>query len=112
MNRRSCAHCSVKMLATMFILVGIFLLAADAAPIEIPWDKETLCKTPEIFPAEGFSEPDLCALYYEGLPFQGKPTRVFAWYGAPEGEKGAKFPAMVLVHGGGARPLPNGCACG
>jgi dienelactone hydrolase len=40
-------------------------------------------------------------VFFEGLPWQGKPTRVFAWYGVPAGKNGAKVPAMVLVHGGG-----------
>ncbi len=44
-------------------------------------------------------EPGVKALFYEGAPYQGKPTRVFAYYGAPAG--GGKFPAMVLIHGGG-----------
>jgi dienelactone hydrolase len=39
-------------------------------------------------------------LYFEGLPYRGKPTRVFAWYGEPTSAEG-KLPAMVLVHGGG-----------
>ena len=41
-------------------------------------------------------------VWYEGEPFQGKPTRVFAYYSRPaEGQ--APFPAMVLVHGGGGK---------
>ena len=41
------------------------------------------------------------SLYYEGEPFNGKPTRVFAYHGRPEGA--GPFPAMVLVHGGGGK---------
>jgi dienelactone hydrolase len=41
-------------------------------------------------------------LYYEGLEYQGRPTRVFAWYARPEKFEG-KLPAMVLVHGGGGK---------
>jgi len=41
------------------------------------------------------------AISYEGLPFRGKPTRVFAWLGIPEVKSGEKVPAMVLIHGGG-----------
>lgn len=41
------------------------------------------------------------SLYYEGEPFKGQPTRVFAYYGRPEGT--GPFPAMVLVHGGGGK---------
>ncbi|MBL8177168.1 MAG: acetylxylan esterase, partial [Bryobacterales bacterium] len=39
------------------------------------------------------------ALFYKGLPYRGKPTRVFAWLGIPKGA--GKHPAIVLVHGGG-----------
>jgi cephalosporin-C deacetylase-like acetyl esterase len=39
------------------------------------------------------------AVFYEGVPWKGNPTRVFAWTGAPKAE--GKVPAMVLVHGGG-----------
>lgn len=41
------------------------------------------------------------AFYYEGEPYRGKPTRVFAYYGAPKVEPGKKVPGMVLIHGGG-----------
>jgi dienelactone hydrolase len=46
-------------------------------------------------------------LFYAGEPYRGKPTRVFAYYASPATlEKraplpGEKFPAVVLVHGGG-----------
>jgi dienelactone hydrolase len=41
------------------------------------------------------------ALFFDGVPYKGAPTRVFAWYGTPKVEPGRKVPAMVLVHGGG-----------
>ncbi|HYV28603.1 MAG TPA: alpha/beta fold hydrolase, partial [Candidatus Eisenbacteria bacterium] len=41
-------------------------------------------------------------VYYESEPFQGKPTRVFAYYARPEKGDGP-FPAMLLVHGGGGK---------
>ena len=34
------------------------------------------------------------------LPWQGKPTKVFAWLGLPKNRAG-KVPGVVLVHGGG-----------
>lgn len=68
---------------------------------EMPWDTAALFKAPVVYPAEGLEEPDVRSLFYQGLSFEGNPTRVFAWYGRPAGEKGMKFPAMVLVHGGG-----------
>ena len=41
-------------------------------------------------------------LWYAGEPFQGKPTRVFAYLGRPAKGTGP-FPAMLLVHGGGGK---------
>ena len=47
-------------------------------------------------------------LFFNGLPFHGKPTKVFCWYGVPETlQKGEKAPAVVLVHGGGGTVFPD-----
>ena len=64
------------------------------------WDLEALSTPPKQVAAEGFEAEGLKAVYYEGLPWKGKPTRVFAWVGLPKTD-GAKVPAMVLIHGGG-----------
>jgi dienelactone hydrolase len=42
----------------------------------------------------------VATIYYEGEPYQGKPTRVFAYLARPKSKDG-KLPAVVLVHGGG-----------
>jgi len=41
------------------------------------------------------------ALFYEGPAWRGKPTRIFAYYGAPKDALPGRTTAMVLVHGGG-----------
>jgi dienelactone hydrolase len=41
-------------------------------------------------------------VYYAGEPFQGKSTRIFAYYARPTTGSGP-FPAMLLVHGGGGK---------
>src|SRR5262245_36942601 len=76
-------------------------LRASEAPRGIPWDLDALRKTPAVFPAPGFEAPGVKGLFYAGLPWKGKATRVFAWYGAPERKKDERVPGMVLVHGGG-----------
>lgn len=73
---------------------------AEEAP-KIPWNLARLSEVPKTHPASDFHAEGVKALFYEGLPYKGRPTRVFAWYGAPALEAGAKCPAMVLVHGGG-----------
>ena len=62
-------------------------------------------QAPETFPAEE-AEVNLEAaanirpILYAGEDCQGKPTRVFCWYGTPSTGK-PPYPAVVLVHGGG-----------
>lgn len=64
-----------------------------------PWDLQQLSTAPAHYPAPGFREDGVKAVFYESLPYRGKPTRVFAWIGIPEGAE--DVPGMVLVHGGG-----------
>lgn len=58
---------------------------------------------PHSNPAEAVNEwANIRALTYEGLPIDGKKTKVFAYIGFPEGASAEKkVPAIVLVHGGG-----------
>jgi dienelactone hydrolase len=69
-------------------------------PMPLPWDLSALGVAPQIYPASGFHEPGVQALFFDGPAYQGKPTRVFAWVGFPENATG-RVPGMVLVHGGG-----------
>ena len=64
-----------------------------------------LVEAPVMVEADGFESAEgLKAIYFDGLDYKGKPTKVFAWLGMPENTKGkvpGVVPAMVLVHGGG-----------
>lgn len=98
--------------------------AVTEEKLPVHWNLDRLYKAPVTYPAPGFeprgekdadyggimNTPELRekdksskvrALFFESVPLNGKPTRVFAWYGVPEVPKGTKLPAMVLVHGGG-----------
>ena len=82
--------------------------AAVAKGAEVPkdpvgpmWDLKVLGQAPKVSPAEGFTADGCKAIFYEGRPFEGNPTRVFAWLGLPKMEPGKKVPGIVLVHGGG-----------
>ena len=47
-------------------------------------------------------------LFFKGLAYHGKTTKVFCWYGVPETLKqGEKAPAVVLVHGGTGTVFPQ-----
>ena len=73
-------------------------------PQTTPWDLSDLSQPPhfEWLAREGH----VWSLYYQGIPYQGKPTRIFAYYATPtilsgESAKDHSIPAVVLVHGGG-----------
>ncbi len=60
-----------------------------------------LTTAPARYPAEGFEAAGgLQPIFFGGLPWNGRPTRVFAWLGMPP-ERDGKAPGIVLVHGGG-----------
>ncbi|MBV9864273.1 MAG: acetylxylan esterase [Abitibacteriaceae bacterium] len=88
----------------LLVLSSQTVFAQDAkalTPVPMPWNLAELFKAPPTYPAAGFHEAGVEALFYDGLPFQGRPTRVFAWYGMPAHKPGEKVPGIVLVHGGG-----------
>lgn len=63
-----------------------------------PW----MDQPPRTWEALHLVESGLRALFFESVPFRGKPTRVFAWIGLPEGASPERpVPGMVLLHGGG-----------
>jgi len=91
-------------------LLGLLLLSAaitaaaaadNEKPPQIPWDLNTLFKTPQFQPAADFDTDGVRGIFFDGLPWKGKPTRVFAFIGMPDHKAGEKVPAMVLIHGGG-----------
>ena len=89
---------------------SLFLLAFFAAPAGLladsprattgPWDVPAL-QAAEVKPTWGKTDGLVREVYYPGEPYRGKPTRVFAYYGRPNGD--GPFPAVVLVHGGGGK---------
>src|SRR5208283_2173473 len=72
-----------------------------SAAVVSRWDMGALAKAPRAYPADAPSAKDVTSVFYEGLPWRKKPTRVFAYYGLPKVAPGTKVPGMVLVHGGG-----------
>jgi len=112
-NRRRGHFCALGL--CLFMMVG----AADAqgtgesqtvtagkendASSGIKFDLSALSQPPAVFPADDITVEGVRSLYYEGVKYQNKPTRVFAFYGVPalNGAEVKKVPAMVLIHGGG-----------
>ena len=67
--------------------------AVEAAPAE--------AHGPSLGIAAGGTPTDggLEAIFFEGLPYHGLPTKVFGYIGLPPGlQPGERCPAMVLLH--------------
>ncbi|MDG3003181.1 alpha/beta hydrolase family protein [Paludisphaera mucosa] len=73
-------------------------LAQEPAPMRAAPE---MLVAPKARPAEGFQADGMSAVFYEGMPWKGKRTEVFAWVGVPALKPGEKAPGIVLVHGGG-----------
>lgn len=91
----------------VILLIFTSLSAKPQSSIEEPliWDLGLLMKTPQVRWVD--QQSTVHALLYSGLVYKGNPTEVFAYYSNPDilnGEvSGKKFPAVVLVHGGGGK---------
>jgi len=94
----------VRML-TLMVLSGAAVAAQGGGPgsrARQIWDVEALMAAPQTHPApEKHARDGLQAIFYDCLPWQGGPTRSFAYMGMPEVAAGESVPGMVLVHGGG-----------
>ena len=91
---------------SLLLSLSILALCFSTASAEKvgPWDLTAL-KTN--VPAMHWLKQDgpVHSLIYTGEVYQGHPTDVFAFYASPitlgEAKPGTKFPAVVLIHGGG-----------
>jgi dienelactone hydrolase len=92
------------------IVAATQLLAAEPIvpsgklPASSPWDLKKLSEPPKFEWID--AKAPVRSLYYESEQFNGHPTRVFAYYASPatldpKAAKGQRFPAVVLLHGGG-----------
>ena len=93
MNRR------VLILTILAISSPVFSSRADAPPLRKAAPE--MLRVPGHAPAKEFQAEGVKGLFLDGLPWKGKPTRVFAWLGLPKLAPGEKAPGIVLVHGGG-----------
>lgn len=76
---------------------------AHSLPETTPWNLEALSMPPDFEWSDG---TQIRSLYYKSEPYNGKTTRMFAYYATPgtlsgDPSKDKHLPAIVLVHGGG-----------
>ncbi len=86
-----------------FLAVALTISGLSAAAPADAWKTLDITSVPGVFPSDTIrsSDPRIRALFFEGAPYQGRPTRVFAWLGVPRLAPGETAPGIVLLHGGG-----------
>lgn len=90
---------------TVRILIAGLVVLAGSARAEL-WNVEELSRAPKAEWCEGTG--GVRQVYFEGVAWSGKPTRVYAMVGLPtNASAGAKVPGVVLVHGGGGKVFPD-----
>ena len=89
------------LICLLVVVAGLGRSIGTDAMAGVRWDMDALSVAPRIWADPNRSVEGVEAVFYEGLPWKGKPTRVFAYYGLPEVAARERVPAMVLVHGGG-----------
>ena len=107
-SQRARAVLQVSVAFLMLALLACRGLAADREALfatpnfeEVPPNVEVLSEHIE----EGVITTEL---YFAGGEFNGKPTRVYAFYARPE--KPGKYPGVVQLHGGGMQELTSDVA--
>lgn len=88
--------------ALLLLLLALPALGADrAADRAEALRLGELTTPPAVHDAAGFKTEDgIRPIFFDALPWQGRPTRVFAYLGLPA-KRAGKVPGIVLVHGGG-----------
>ena len=81
------------------LAAGVGAIADGAVPVT--WDGSLFSEVPQVWEATDYATNGLRTVFYENVPYRGKPTRVFAYLGVPKSKDGKPVPGMVLVHGGG-----------
>ncbi len=82
----------------LILLIALPSAARGGERFTGPWDMTHLKTVPKC--EWGEQKGLVREVYYENEPYEGKPTRVFAYYACPADAE-TPLPAMVLVHGGG-----------
>jgi cephalosporin-C deacetylase-like acetyl esterase len=89
-------------------LAAVVMQAGAQAPAQRgPWNLAEIEHPPQVWWIHRTGVQR--SLYYENVPYRGRPSRVFAYFAVPERVSG-KVPAMILVHGGGGRAFPEWAA--
>lgn len=89
---------------SFLLLLALSPVGFESAKVTGPWDVPALQKA-KVEPSWAETSNGVKQVYYPGENYKGKPTKIFAYYGKPEGQ--GPFPAVLLVHGGGGKAFSD-----
>ena len=74
----------MKLFATIAVQLSLFASASLAAEPAKPMTVEKgWLQPPKTYDAPGFQAEGVRPLFFDSVPWHGKPTRAFAWIGLP-----------------------------
>ena len=96
--------CVLFLSAAMTASAADVIVRSARLPETTPWDLKQLSEPPKFEWVD--QKSNVRSLFYAGEPYGGKATRIFAYYASPTtisetAKPGEKYPAVVLIHGGG-----------
>ncbi|AQQ70045.1 Acetyl esterase Axe7A precursor [Limihaloglobus sulfuriphilus] len=104
------SNSSLYAFAVLFLVGSVCVFGQGRVPASgggletgLVWDVDNLKSQPvRTWPDTDWQVDGVKSLYYCGLDYKGRPTRVFAYLGVPKGASVEKpVPGVVCVHGGG-----------
>ncbi|MDR2441598.1 MAG: S9 family peptidase [Planctomycetaceae bacterium] len=97
-------HRFVVSLLVIFLLFCFTISVIAVEPATL-WNLDEYLKNPPKVTWGEKVNPFVQEVYYEGEPYQGQPTQIFAYFGTPKDKeyRNDKFPAILLIHGGGGK---------
>lgn len=90
----------VRLWLGLAMALGTASLNATVDPATA-WNWEDLSRTPKTWAWQGPFNGEVRPIWIEGVPFRGRQTRCFAFFGIPaQASPSNSVPGIVLVHGG------------
>lgn len=111
-HRRVCRVSACYLVFAAALICGPVAARAEEPAGSGPWNLNELFEPPTFEWEEESAE--VRSLLYENEPYDGHPTRVFAYYATPgtladDPSLDKDLPAVVLVHGGGGTAFREWC---
>ena len=98
---RTFGNCWLKL--SVILWVALFITyCCSAESEEVEWNREAFDSPPAYAETDAYGEHGVKAIVFDGEPYKGRPTKVYAYIGLPDRSKFTPpYPGVVCVHGGG-----------